>query len=234
MPNKVLETKNLNAYYGDFQALFEVSIDLFEGEIIAIIGANGAGKSTFMRSVTGLIDRIDNEINYKGFSIKGLRADEIAKKGLAMVPEGRKLFPSLSVEENLLIGGQIKRLGPWELNTVYELFPDLYDKRNIPSNLLSGGQQQMAAIGRALMSNPDVILFDEISLGLAPIIIKSIYQNLPKIIQKGMSAIIVEQDISKALEISDRVYCLQEGRIALFGDSKHLTRQEISKAYFGI
>ena len=174
MPNKVLETKNLNAYYGDFQALFEVSIDLFEGEIIAIIGANGAGKSTFMRSVTGLIDRIDNEINYKGLSIKGLRADEIAKKGLAMVPEGRKLFPSLSVEENLLIGGQIKRLGPWELNTVYELFPDLYDKRNIPSNLLSGGQQQMAAIGRALMSNPDVILFDEISLGLAPIIIKSI------------------------------------------------------------
>ena len=234
MPNKVLETKNLNAYYGDFQALFEVSIDLFEGEIIAIIGANGAGKSTFMRSVTGLIDRIDNEINYKGLSIKGLRADEIAKKGLAMVPEGRKLFPSLSVEENLLIGGQIKRLGPWELNTVYELFPDLYDKRNIPSNLLSGGQQQMAAIGRALMSNPDVILFDEISLGLAPIIIKSIYQNLPKVIQKGMSAIIVEQDVSKALEISDRVYCLQEGRIALFGDSKKLTRQEISKAYFGI
>ncbi len=234
MPNKVLETKNLNAYYGDFQALFEVSIDLFEGEIIAIIGANGAGKSTFMRSVTGLIDRIDNEINYKGLSIKGLRADEIAKKGLAMVPEGRKLFPSLSVEENLLIGGQIKRLGPWELNTVYELFPDLYDKRNIPSNLLSGGQQQMAAIGRALMSNPDVILFDEISLGLAPIIIKSIYQNLPKVIQKGMSAIIVEQDISKALEISDRVYCLQEGRIALFGDSKKFTRQEISKAYFGI
>ena len=234
MPNKVLETKNLNAYYGDFQALFEVSIDLFEGEIIAIIGANGAGKSTFMRSVTGLIDRIDNEINYKGLSIKGLRADEIAKKGLAMVPEGRKLFPSLSVEENLLIGGQIKRLGPWELNTVYELFPDLYDKRNIPSNLLSGGQQQMAAIGRALMSNPDVILFDEISLGLAPIIIISIYLNLPKVIQKGMSAIIVEQDISKALEISDRVYCLQEGRIALFGDSKKLTRQEISKAYFGI
>ena len=229
-----METKNLNAYYGDFQALFEVSIDLFEGEIIAIIGANGAGKSTFMRSVTGLIDRIDNEINYKGLSIKGLRADEIAKKGLAMVPEGRKLFPSLSVEENLLIGGQIKRLGPWELNTVYELFPDLYDKRNIPSNFLSGGQQQMAAIGRALMSNPDVILFDEISLGLAPIIIKSIYQNLPKVIQKGMSAIIVEQDISKALEISDRVYCLQEGRIALFGDSKKLTRQEISKAYFGI
>ena len=234
MPNKDLETKNLNAYYGDFQALFEVSIDLYEGEIIAIIGANGAGKSTFMRSVTGLIDRIDNEINYKGLSIKGLRADEIAKKGLAMVPEGRKLFPSLSVEENLLIGGQIKRLGPWELNTVYELFPDLYDKRNIPSNLLSGGQQQMAAIGRALMSNPDVILFDEISLGLAPIIIKSIYQNLPKVIQKGMSAIIVEQDISKALEISDRVYCLQEGRIALLGDSKKLTRQEISKAYFGI
>jgi|TARA_B100001996_G_C18575793_1_gene560280 branched-chain amino acid transport system ATP-binding protein len=234
MPKKVLETKNLNAFYGDFQALFDVSIDLFEGEIISIIGANGAGKSTFMRSVAGLIDKIDNDINFNGSSIKNLRADEIAQKGIAMVPEGRKLFPSLSVEENLLIGSQTKRSGPWKLSSVYELFPDLCDKKNIPSNLLSGGQQQMAAIGRALMSNPEVILFDEISLGLAPIIIKNIYQNLPLVIQDGMSAVVVEQDINKAIEISDRVYCLQEGRIALTGESKKLTREEISKAYFGI
>ena len=234
MPNKVLETKNLNTFYGDFQALFEISIDLFEGEIISIIGANGAGKSTFMRSVAGLISKIDNEINFKGFSIKNLRADEIAQKGITMVPEGRKLFPSLSVEENLLIGSQTKRSGPWKLSSVYDLFPDLYDKKNIPSQLLSGGQQQMAAIGRALMSNPDIILFDEISLGLAPIIIKNIYQNLPFVIKGGMSAIVVEQDINKAIEISNRVYCLQEGKIALTGISKELTREEISKAYFGI
>ena len=234
MPNKVLETKNLNAFYGDFQALFEISIDLFEGEIISIIGANGAGKSTFMRSVTGLIAKIDNEINFKGCSIKDLRADEIAQKGITMVPEGRKLFPSLSVEENLLIGSQTKRSGPWKLSSIYDLFPDLYDKKNIPSQLLSGGQQQMAAIGRALMSNPEVILFDEISLGLAPIIIKNIYKNLPFVIKDGMSAIVVEQDINKAIEISNRVYCLQEGKIALTGISKELTREEISKAYFGI
>ena len=234
MPNKILETKNLNAFYGDFQALFEISIELFEGEIISIIGANGAGKSTFMRSVAGLISKIDNEINFKGISIKNLRADEIAQKGITMVPEGRKLFPSLSVEENLLIGSQTKRSGPWKLSSVYDLFPDLYDKKNIPSQLLSGGQQQMAAIGIALMSNPEVILFDEISLGLAPIIIKNIYKNLPFVIKDGMSAIVVEQDINKAIEISNRVYCLQEGKIALTGISKELTREEISKAYFGI
>ena len=234
MPKKILETKNLNAYYGDFQALFEVSIDLFEGEIISIIGANGAGKSTFMKAVTGLIRKVENDINLKGNSIKNLRADEIARKGIAMVPEGRKLFPSLTVEENLLIGGQINRLGPWNLNSIYELFPDLYDKKDMPSNLLSGGQQQMAAIGRALMSNPEILLFDEISLGLAPIIIKNIYQNMPVVVKDGMSAIVVEQDISKAIEISDRVYCLQEGKIALSGVSKKLTREEISKAYFGM
>ena len=234
MPNKVLETKNLNAFYGDFQALFEISIDLFEGEIISIIGANGAGKSTFMRSVAGLISKIDNAINFRGISIKNLRADEIAQKGITMVPEGRKLFPSLSVEENLLIGSQTKRSGPWKLSLVYDLFPDLYDKKNIPSQLLSGGQQQMAAIGRALMSNPEVILFDEISLGLAPIIIKNIYKNLPFVIKDGMCAIVVEQDINKAIEISNRVYCLQEGKIALTGISKELTREEISNAYFGI
>ena len=234
MPKKILETKNLNVYYGDFQALFEVSIDLFEGEIISIIGANGAGKSTFMKAVTGLIRKVENDINLKGNSIKNLRADEIARKGIAMVPEGRKLFPSLTVEENLLIGGQINRSGPWNLNSIYELFPDLYDKKDLPSNLLSGGQQQMAAIGRALMSNPEILLFDEISLGLAPIIIKNIYQNILAVINDGMSAIVVEQDISKAIEISNRVYCLQEGKIALSGVSKKLTREEISKAYFGM
>tara|TARA_Y100000588_G_C13826192_1_gene741541 strand:- start:181 stop:744 length:564 start_codon:yes stop_codon:yes gene_type:complete len=187
-----------------------------------------------MRSITGLLDKVENDISFKGNSIKELRPDQIANMGISMVPEGRQLFPSLTLEENLLIGGQIKRVGPWNLNTVYQLFPDLYDKKDLPSNLLSGGQQQMVAIGRALMANPEIILFDEISLGLAPIIIKNIYQNLPNVIKDGMSAIVVEQDISKAIEISDRVYCLQEGKISLTGDSKKLSREEISKAYFGM
>jgi len=150
------------------------------------------------------------------------------------VPEGRQLFPSLSVEENLMIGGQIGRAGPWSLNKVYELFPVLGERRNQASTSLSGGQQQMVAIGRALMSNPDFIMFDEISLGLAPVIIKSIYEALPGIIGEGMSAVIVEQDITKALSVSGRVICLQEGRVSLEGAVGSVSREEISRAYFGV
>ena len=230
----LLQIKNLNSFYGDFQALYNISIELMPGEIIAIIGANGAGKSTLMRSITGLVSRTENEILFKGNILNNLSPDKIVKRGISMVPEGRKLFPSLTVEENLLIGSNVSRKGKWNLKAIYDLFPDLYDKRNISSNLLSGGQQQMNAIGRSLMANPELILFDEISLGLAPIIIKTIYKNLPKVIDDGMSAIVVEQDISKALEISNRVYCLQEGKISLEGDSKTITREQISKAYFGM
>lgn len=230
----LLQIKNLNSFYGDFQALYNISIELMPGEIIAIIGANGAGKSTLMRSITGLVSRTENEILFKGNILNNLSPDKIVKRGISMVPEGRKLFPSLTVEENLLIGSNVSRKGKWNLKAIYDLFPDLYDKRNVSSNLLSGGQQQMNAIGRSLMANPELILFDEISLGLAPIIIKTIYKNLPKVIDDGMSAIVVEQDISKALEISNRVYCLQEGKISLEGDSKTITREQISKAYFGM
>ena len=230
----LLQIKNLNSFYGDFQALYNISIELMPGEIIAIIGANGAGKSTLMRSITGLVSRTENEILFKGNILNNLSPDKIVKRGISMVPEGRKLFPSLTVEENLLIGSNVSRKGKWNLKAIYDPFPDLYDKRNVSSNLLSGGQQQMNAIGRSLMANPELILFDEISLGLAPIIIKTIYKNLPKVIDDGMSAIVVEQDISKALEISNRVYCLQEGKISLEGDSKTITREQISKAYFGM
>jgi branched-chain amino acid transport system ATP-binding protein len=163
-----------------------------------------------------------------------LRADEVARMGIALVPEGRQLFPSLSVEENLLIGGQGGRPGHWSLATVCDLFPILGERRDVPSTSLSGGQQQMVAIGRALMSNPDLILFDEISLGLAPVIIKGIYAALPGIIGQGMSAVIVEQDISKALSVSSRLYCLQEGRVSLAGASNSVSREDISRAYFGI
>jgi branched-chain amino acid transport system ATP-binding protein len=234
MSDPVLSTVELDAYYGDFQALFGVSIELGAGEIVAIIGANGAGKSTLMCAITGLVSCRPDMVRHAGQLIGGQRADRIAMRGIAMVPEGRQLFPSLSVEENLQIGGQMGRPGPWSLDAVYDLFPVLKERRHMPSPSLSGGQQQMVAIGRALMANPDILLFDEISLGLAPIVIKSIYEALPNVIGEGMSAIIVEQDITKAIAISDRVYCLQEGRVSLEGVSADVSREAVSKAYFGM
>lgn len=234
MPEPILQMRGLDAHYADFQALYGVDMHVDRGEILAIIGANGAGKTTLMRSITGLISNAPGQIQLYGQDISRFRADQVAGLGLTMVPEGRQLFPSLSVKENLQIGGQIGRKGAWDLQKIYKLFPILDERKDVPSTSLSGGQQQMVAIGRALMANPDVILFDEISLGLAPIIIKDIYDALPKIIGEGMSAVIVEQDISKALSVSSRVYCLQEGRVSLEGASDTVLREDISRAYFGI
>ncbi|NKB29064.1 MAG: ATP-binding cassette domain-containing protein [Rhodobacteraceae bacterium] len=234
MPDPILKLSGLDAHYGDFQALYGIDMVLAPGEVLAIIGANGAGKTTLLRSISGLMANAPEQIAYRGQPIGSLRADQIAALGIALVPEGRQLFPSLSVEENLLIGGRLGRKGRWSLEAVFDLFPVLKQRRAVPSTELSGGQQQMVAIGRALMSNPDLILFDEISLGLAPVIIKSIYDALPGIVGEGMSAIIVEQDISKALSVSDRVYCLQEGRVSLESASGDASREAISAAYFGI
>ena len=234
MSEKVLLTDNLDAFYGDFQALFGVSIQVVKGEIVSIIGANGAGKTTFMRSITGLLRNPKDKIYFKGKQIASLRADQIAKIGIAMVPEGRQLFKSLSVKENLLIGAALKRKGYWSIEKVYNIFPILKELHHLPSTALSGGQQQMLAIGRALMSNPEIILFDEISLGLAPIIIKNIYKVLPSIVKDGMSAIIIEQDITKAIQNSNHIYCLQEGKISLDSNSSSISQEEITKAYFGM
>ncbi|POF27903.1 ABC transporter ATP-binding protein [Roseibium marinum] len=234
MPDPILQIAGLDARYGDFQALYGVDMTLAEGDVLAIIGANGAGKTTLMRSIAGLIRNGADEIKFRNVPIGALRADQVARRGIALVPEGRQLFPSLSVEENLLIGGRSGRQGPWSLKRVYSLFPILEERKRQPSTSLSGGQQQMVAIGRALMANPDLILFDEISLGLAPIVIRDIYRALPGIVSQGMSAVIVEQDITKALSISSRVYCLQEGRVSLEGASTTVSREDISRAYFGI
>lgn len=234
MPEPILKIENLDAHYRDFQALYGLSAQLDPGEVVAIIGANGAGKTTLMRSIAGLMKNRPEAIRWKGQAIGRLRADQIAALGIALVPEGRLLFPSLSVEENLIIGGQIGRKGPWSLDAVYRLFPILKERRSQQSTSLSGGQQQMVAIGRALMSNPELILMDEISLGLAPVIIRQIYEALPGIVGEGMAAVIVEQDIAKALSVTSRVYCLQEGRVALQGPSSTLSRAEISRAYFGM
>lgn len=234
MPEPILNISKLEAFYGDFQALYGLDLTVDEGEVLAIIGANGAGKTTLLRSIAGLMRNGPDQIRYRNQPIGALRADQVAARGLALVPEGRQLFPSLSVEENLIIGGRVGRKGPWSLSKVYELFPILDERKHQASTSLSGGQQQMVAIGRALMSNPDLILFDEISLGLAPIIIKDIYDALPGIVGGGMSAVIVEQDVTKALAVSSRVYCLQEGRVSLEGASSTVSREDISRAYFGI
>ncbi|WP_170328226.1 ABC transporter ATP-binding protein [Ruegeria arenilitoris] len=234
MSDPILKVHGLEAFYDDFQALYGIDMHVDRGEVLAIIGANGAGKTTLMRSISGLMQNGAGQVHFGGQDISARRADEVALRGLAMVPEGRQLFPSLSVWENLMIGAQVGRKGPWNLDTVCELFPILKERADQASTSLSGGQQQMVAIGRALMANPDLILFDEISLGLAPIIIRDIYAALPSIIGEGMSAIIVEQDIGQALAVSGRVYCLQEGRVSLEGSSDRVSREEISRAYFGI
>ena len=229
----LLEIRNLDAYYGDFQALFGVDFDLDEHETVAAIGANGAGKTTLLRAITGMVDARSDALAYRGESIQSREAADIVALGVAMVPEGRRLFPSLSVEENLVIGGYAGREGGWSLGRVYELFPALRNRRSVPGTALSGGEQQMTAIGRALMSNPELILFDELSLGLAPVVVKEIYEVLPAIKAEGTAMIVVEQDINRALEVADRVYCLQEGRLALTGRPGELTRDRIAAAYFG-
>jgi branched-chain amino acid transport system ATP-binding protein len=234
MPEPLLEVDGLDAFYGDFQALFGVSMQVAAGSIVAVIGANGAGKSTLLKSIAGLMGARADAIRFAGVAIGGGPAYRTVARGIALVPEGRRLFPSLSVEENLLIGGQLGRPGPWRLARIYELFPVLAERRTLPATALSGGQQQMVAIGRALMSNPKLLLCDEISLGLAPVVVRDIYAQLPAIVSEGAALVIVEQDIMQALAVSDHVYCLQEGRIALAGAARALTREAIAAAYFGV
>ncbi len=230
----LLAIESLDAFYGSFQALFDVRLRVERGETIAVIGANSAGKSTLMRSIVGLARRRSAGIRFRGEDISRLETHHIVQRGIALVPEGRRLFRSLSVEENLLAGGQMKRPGPWSLKTVYSLFPVLGERRAQPSTSLSGGQQQMVAIGRALMANPDLLMIDELSLGLAPIVIKDIYAALPRITREGTSAIIVEQDTGQALAVASRVYCLRSGRVTLEGAANALSRDQISAAYFGV
>jgi branched-chain amino acid transport system ATP-binding protein len=231
---RLLETHDLQAHYGDAQALYGIDFGMDPGEVVAIIGANGAGKSTFLKSITGLLKTRPDAVRFDGQPIGGLPPGEIVRRGIALVPEGRRLFPSLSVEENLLMGAQARRRGPWTLERVQAMFPVLAERRHQGATSLSGGEQQMAAIGRALMSNPALLLCDELSLGLAPLVIREIYAALPAIVAEGMSVIVVEQDVATAQRVSQRVVCLQEGRVSLQGPSGELTREQISRAYFGV
>lgn len=233
MADVLLAIEDLKAAYGDAKALHGVPLTLNKGETLALIGANGAGKSTLLKCICGLVSNKSGKINFKGEEISSLPANEIVKRGIALVPEGRRLFPSLSVEENLVLGGKVARQGEWNLNAIYGLFPILKERRHQPSTSLSGGQQQMVAIGRALMSNPELLLLDELSLGLAPIVIKDIYDLLPRIVRGGLSAILVEQDVTRALNSASHFICLQEGRVSLQGAPQDHSRDAITRAYFG-
>ena len=245
----LIETSNLTAFYGDFQALFGVDLVLQAGETIAVIGANGAGKSTLMRSIAGVLSNKPDAILHRGEPIGALAAPDVMARGIALVPEGRKLFPSLTVEENLLVGrhgrkvegnlltGAYTRTSKGEvaanLEKVYNYFPRLKTRKTSQAAYTSGGEQQMCAIGRALMSNPEVLLCDELSLGLAPVVIKDIYAAFPRIRETGAAIVIVEQDIAQALKVADRVYCMMEGRVTLEGRPAELDRADIHAAYFG-
>jgi branched-chain amino acid transport system ATP-binding protein len=230
----LLEVDRVASFYGDFQALFEVSLRVAEGETVAVIGANGAGKSTLLRTVAGLQGRGRGSVAFDGRPLDGVPTHRRLGLGIALVPEGRRIFPSLTVEENLRVGVVRDRAGRWDLGAVLELFPALADKRRRPGTLLSGGEQQMLAIGRALMANPRLLLLDEVSLGLAPLVVRRIYQTLPEITGGGATVVLVEQDIGQALAAADRVYCLLEGRVVLQGRPAELTREQITDAYFGL
>ena len=230
----LLQTHKLSAFYGDFQALFDIDVGVEQGETVAVIGANGAGKTTFLRTIAGALDAAPESVVFDGQPIGRKTPHEIVRLGIAMVPEGRRLFPSLSVEENLLLGSHCGRAGPWNLQRVYRLFPQLEELRRLPAPALSGGQQQMAAVGRALMSNPRLVLLDELSLGLAPVVIRDIYRCLGAMTAEGTTVVLVEQDINRALDASARFYCFQEGRLALSAPTKDFDRTAITAAYFGL
>jgi branched-chain amino acid transport system ATP-binding protein len=230
---KLLEVRCLSVFYGDLQALFDVSVDVETAGTVALIGANGAGKTTFLKSVTGLLASKRGAIVFGGQAIGGLPAEEIAGLGLALVPEGRLLFQNLTIEENLIIGGYTGRKGYWTLSRVYELFPVLAERKQAMPAILSGGQQQMVAIGRALMANPKLLLADEISQGLAPVVIDQIYRSFPAIRAEGTSIILVEQEVKRAASASDYTYCLLKGRVTLEGESRALSFDAVSRAYFG-
>jgi branched-chain amino acid transport system ATP-binding protein len=230
----LVEVEHLAAGYGDFQALFDVSLDVAEGETVAIIGANGAGKTTLLRAILGQVKVNGGHVRYAGADLAGVPTHERVGRGLSLVPEGRRLFPSLSVEENLVIGNHRGRPGRWSVREVVGVFPMLERLLKRSAAKLSGGEQQAVAIGRALMANPDVILLDEVSLGLAPVVVRSLYAALPRITGAGTTAVLVEQDISLALDVADRVYCLLEGRVSLAGVPSDLSRDAITGAYFGV
>ena len=230
----MLRVEGLDVGYGDFQALFDVHLEVAPAETVSIIGANGAGKSTLLKAIVGLVQPTRGDIRFDGTSITALATHRRVADGIALVPEGRRIFPSLTVEENIVIGGDVRRPGPWNKQAVLEAFPLLGRLLKRSSEGLSGGERQTLAIARALMSNPRLLLLDEVSLGLAPIVVRQVYEAVPVIKAQGTTVLIVEQDVNQALAVADRFYCLLEGRIALSGVPGEVSKEQITEAYFGM
>jgi branched-chain amino acid transport system ATP-binding protein len=230
----LLEVRGLTVHHGQLRALDNVSFGVFPGEVYAIIGANGAGKSTLLRTISGLHHPTEGAILYDGKDVTRVRPERRATSGIVMVPEGRRLFPSLTLEENLKVGATYARRGPWTIERVYELFPWMPGRRKQQTAQMSGGEQQSVAIGRALVANPRVLLLDELSLGLAPVVVQRIYAMLPQILASGLTVVTVEQDVSQALRVATHIHCLLEGRTTLQGKPDGVTAAQVEAAYFGL
>ncbi|HEX9538847.1 MAG TPA: ABC transporter ATP-binding protein [Streptosporangiaceae bacterium] len=230
----LLEVRDLVVHHGQLRALNAIWLRVFPGEVYAIIGANGAGKSTLLRTIAGLHHPTTGSVMFDGKDVTRLRPERRATQGIAMVPEGRRLFGSLSVEENLQVGATFARPGPWTIEGVYQMFGWMRERRNQLTAQLSGGEQQTLAIGRALVANPRVLLLDELSLGLAPVVVQRIYGMLPQILAAGLTVLLVEQDVSQALRVASHIHCLLEGRTTLEGRPADVTADQVEAAYFGL
>jgi branched-chain amino acid transport system ATP-binding protein len=230
----LLEVQDLVVHHGQLRALSGISLRVFPGDVYAIIGANGAGKSTLLRTIAGLHRPTGGSIGYGGRDVTRIRPEKRATAGIVMVPEGRRLFPSLTLEENLKVGATYARKGPWTIERVYDTFPFMKDRRGQKTAQMSGGEQQQVAIGRALVANPRVLLLDELSLGLAPVIVQRIYGVLPQILASGVTVLLVEQDVSQALRVATHLQCLLEGHTTLEGRPSDVTAEQVEAAYFGM
>ncbi|NBB47024.1 ATP-binding cassette domain-containing protein [Rhizobium sp. CRIBSB] len=230
----MLEIDGLVASHGLLEAVRQVSITLKKGETLALVGANGAGKTTLMRTLAGAHPVKAGTIRVGGDDVTGLKSHERVRRGIALVPEGRKMFASMTVAENLALGSMAGRAGDWSVERILEIFPNLQKRLHSKTGHLSGGEQQATAIGRALMSNPDILLLDEVSLGLSPLIVDRVYASLDALIKSGTTIILVEQNLERAMAVAGRVACMLEGRIVLEGPSASLTREQVTDAYFGL
>ncbi|MHB0979928.1 MAG: ABC transporter ATP-binding protein [Thermoleophilia bacterium] len=230
----LLSVEDLDVRHGLLKAVRGVGFDLAEGEILALVGANGAGKTTLMRAIAGAHKPTGGRVVFEGKDVTSMSAHRRVRAGIALVPEGRRLFPDLTVEENLRVAGASGRTGQWTVGSVLEAFPLLKPLRAKRAATLSGGEQQATAIGRALMTNPRVLLLDEVSLGLAPVAVESVYRSLQSLIYYGATIILVEQDLARAKRVAGRIMCMLEGKVVLEGAADTLSTEEITKAYFGL
>ena len=229
----ILRVTDLDVRYGQFRAVRDVSFTLEQGGILALVGANGAGKTTLLRALAGANPVKAGTVHLSGTDITHMPSHRRVAAGLALVPEGRKLFLDMSVEENLKLGRTVGRKGDWTVERVFETFPNLVKRRHAATGTMSGGEQQATAIGRALMSNPEVLILDEVSLGLSPLVVDQVYASLSGLMTTGTTIILVEQDLSRAMAVADRVICMLEGRIVLDSPMADTTREAITAAYFG-